>query len=389
VPGGGFETIADVVVQDFASIAGAGEIVNNPLVQTKEFRSYPSVLATFTLVSPVEQAGFNWGDDIGPQGAFIDLLVPYSLDTNMKDLIDQKPLVMKAAIEARNRISPILVQSLVSVAELPKTINLLGDTIKSLAKIIRGVKKGNWADVLEGIGSTRKVRSYPNFVRDSAAKRWLELRYGWTPLIMEVQGTIKALSKRDPIKPRATSRRVVSKTAISEWDLIQSQAQFSDQHFHYIFSKRVDARAYCLYEAELTTRSARDFGVTEFPLAAWELVPFSFVVDWFIPVGNWIEALTPKLGIKILAEGVVVKNRRILRRILTAFGDPIIGPGQFYQRSGYLNLTDELLIEKKERIPSLDVLYQLPSPDVKLNVKRITDALALMAQVGRKTSIRT
>jgi len=30
---------------------------------------------------------------------------------------------------------------------------------------------------------------------------------------------------------------------------------------------------------------------------AWELIPFSFVVDWFLPIGNWISALDATLHV--------------------------------------------------------------------------------------------
>jgi hypothetical protein len=29
---------------------------------------------------------------------------------------------------------------------------------------------------------------------------------------------------------------------------------------------------------------------------AWELVPYSFVVDWFLPIGSWINSLDATIG---------------------------------------------------------------------------------------------
>jgi hypothetical protein len=37
-------------------------------------------------------------------------------------------------------------------------------------------------------------------------------------------------------------------------------------------------------------------GITNPLLIGWELVPFSFVVDWFLPVGGWLESLDALLG---------------------------------------------------------------------------------------------
>jgi hypothetical protein len=37
------------------------------------------------------------------------------------------------------------------------------------------------------------------------------------------------------------------------------------------------------------------------PLAiAWELVPFSFVLDWLVPVGTWLQSLDATLGVKFV-----------------------------------------------------------------------------------------
>jgi len=33
---------------------------------------------------------------------------------------------------------------------------------------------------------------------------------------------------------------------------------------------------------------------------AWELTPWSFVVDWFVPVGNVLEALTARVGVTFI-----------------------------------------------------------------------------------------
>jgi hypothetical protein len=35
------------------------------------------------------------------------------------------------------------------------------------------------------------------------------------------------------------------------------------------------------------------------PATLWEIVPYSFVVDWFVNVGDWLQAITPVPGITV------------------------------------------------------------------------------------------
>jgi hypothetical protein len=44
---------------------------------------------------------------------------------------------------------------------------------------------------------------------------------------------------------------------------------------------------------------ASELGLTNPAILAWELIPFSFVADWFIPIGSWLEAQTALLGITL------------------------------------------------------------------------------------------
>jgi hypothetical protein len=49
-------------------------------------------------------------------------------------------------------------------------------------------------------------------------------------------------------------------------------------------------------EALLTTLGLRPSDV---PRTLWELTPYSFVVDWFVNVGDWLQAVTPVPGITV------------------------------------------------------------------------------------------
>lgn len=45
---------------------------------------------------------------------------------------------------------------------------------------------------------------------------------------------------------------------------------------------------------------ANQLGLINPGTVAWEIVPFSFLVDWFIPVGAWLNSFTDILGYDVL-----------------------------------------------------------------------------------------
>jgi hypothetical protein len=152
--------------------------------------------------------------------------------------------------------------------------------------------------------------------------------------------------------------------------------------FKYTFANTEDiqVRAYCHYKADMTYLPARDFGLTELPLTAWELVPFSFVVDWFVNIGDWLEALTPKLGIKILSEGYTVKRKLLSLRTVSWTKQTV--SGNSYDASGsFLKSVDECERLNVYRVPYIDILYTIPPVNIKINVKRAIDAIALFGKM--------
>lgn len=390
IKGEDVEYMSDVVTPGWALKRSRGEILNNPMSRFHRQVEYASGNFNLVATHPSYQA-YSY-PEFHRSGQYMARLessappvIPLIRDTSVAPaVIDEEHFIKLAAIKARQGISPILVQSLVSAAELPKTLSLIGSSLSTLRQIRKSVVTGNPDYALRAIGNQRskKVRITANYSRKTVHDRWLEFRYGWTPLVFEVQGAMKALNRpRGEIKPpRATSRgfenAAAENSSVFNWNA-GSNGLFS---FHYARKKTLSVRAYVLYTAELKHQQARDFGVTELPLAAWELVPYSFVVDWFVNIGNWIEALTPKLGINILAEGYTLRKTDVLTRTFASWTKQIVNNESWDGSGSMIGSKDTFSQSDYQRVPSLDVLYSLPPLNVKLDKKRLLDAIALMSK---------
>lgn len=131
------------------------------------------------------------------------------------------------------------------------------------------------------------------------ADRWLELQYGWKPLLQDIYNaaTHFAFMQNRPqvLTYRARLKRQVKKlTSASSSQTVWGSA---------FVAKTITARVSKIDELAL-------LGLLD-PLAlAWEKLPFSFVFDWFIPLGNYLEAinLNRALTAKYITSSLYVKQ---------------------------------------------------------------------------------
>lgn len=397
--GGTVESMTDVVTPDFQRIMAKGGIVNSPMKKTKrEYTWSQNTVTTDSYFEPPASVGV-YSTYSGPLLSGRDYLgtykytdnTPLSLDSHDRITNNGHIVSVRAAANARTNVNPLLVQSAVSLAELGKTVRLVSNGARTLARLAKAVKNGrNYDeiyDLINGIPAGRIGRTGQTAL--GASKRWLEYRYGWRILVMEIQGVLKALQNVRPDKPRFTARSTQNLFSQDSYSKSYAWSVAGTTNFRIDASEDVTARAYVVYEADLKYQQARDWGVFELPLAAWELIPFSFILDWFIPVGKWLEAITPKVGINILAEGVVLTTTRLTRRTIVSQTDPTSG---YYKSrlTGHIGSYDEVLSTTKERSIGFAPLLNRPYVDVRLNVARAIDAVAILATVGRGlgTSIR-
>lgn len=92
-------------------------------------------------------------------------------------------------------------------------------------------------------------------------------------------------------------------------------------------------------------------GLTEPLESIWEMIPFSFILDWWFNIGKWIASWSPNIGIKTLASWVVVTDTTTLTSTVET--------GTIYNPANYLNQIEiagsysRVLVQK----------YRLPNPD--------------------------
>lgn len=128
----------------------------------------------------------------------------------------------------------------------------------------------------------------------SMANLWLEFHFGWEPLVSDVYAAFELFDKPVPtVSTRANSRRVDGSYVVGyHWS--------DDEYFkaNYIGSAR--ATVFGSFEvSNLDLYRAQRLGLTNPLTIGWELVPFSFVLDWFTTVGEYLAQFDGTLGLTL------------------------------------------------------------------------------------------
>jgi hypothetical protein len=198
-----------------------------------------------------------------------------------------------ALTAVRNNLKNTDINLGVAFGERKQTARLIGDTASRLAKSIRHLKRGSPRKAMDELGISSRKREPRG---SNVPSKWLEMQYGWKPLLGDVHGAADALSKHPTDHWRVTAKATRSRVDQYAYDIFPgSGSGFDACECRAKVERSVFARIDAIPNNAATIALA-SAGVTNPLLVAWELVPFSFVVDWFLPVGNYVESLDAMLG---------------------------------------------------------------------------------------------
>lgn len=183
-----------------------------------------------------------------------------------------------------------------NLGERKQTANLVFDSCVRLARMGRDARNAFKSQrnfekfFLEGFGKRNPAKTLANY--------WLELQYGWKPLLQDVHSAVTTLMNDLPDR-RMTSVSAKVKVGVSEVKTISSTKPpgaivLVDRVMRGV--QNVHVRLDYLQDDNPTLSSLAQAGLTNPADLAWELLPFSFVVDWFIPIGDFFNCLDATVG---------------------------------------------------------------------------------------------
>lgn len=197
------------------------------------------------------------------------------------------------------------------------------------------------------------------------ASLWLEYRYGWLPACYSLDDARRALMLEKAKYAYGKSSQTVTFNDSATIDI--SNTSYTDVTVETVAAQHI-VRGWAASDI------SSPFGSTGWGLdpikTAWELVPFSFVIDWFVQVGSWIDSVSPFTPGRLAASGVSIRSS--ISREATRVSDWLPASGNV----GGLT-TPQKVIEEIERYIRFSRDPSMPGWNPVITPKRIIDAVAL------------
>lgn len=195
---------------------------------------------------------------------------------------------------------------------------------------------------------------------------WLEGRYGWRILWMDMVDIHQAIEKIDDRRTRFSQRVGTSEnitdasTQVVEWSAATNT-------FHVMDEISISRRGSVV--ADITPPKVQFNPI----LTGWELITFSFVIDWIIDIGQWLEAMSFIVlsSQYTAAGGIYISVKRTVENT-TVFKPNFSGEHTF---------RSECNASLTLRTPCS--VSQVPLLQLKLDSLKVVDLLALVHQYRR------
>jgi len=186
----------------------------------------------------------------------------------------------------------------VALGEYKQTAEFISKGMIKVGRALRDVRRGRFGSAMRHLTGSSQKDTWRDVPR-AAANTWLGITYGLKPLLNDIYGAITAYEKS--LKPRPILRTVLgsSKYEVS----VEAADAAPTVAYARTFQASGICRAQITYSIDNPLLYTLDqLGLTNPASIAWELVPYSFVVDWFLPIGDYLQNMQPPKG-TVFVEG--------------------------------------------------------------------------------------
>jgi len=262
-----------------------------------------------------------------------------------------------------------------------QTANLVASTANRIVGTVRSLRRGNFAGAaryltgsgpLTGTGGRQGRRA-----GGGIPEQWLQLQYGWKPLLQDIYNSCETVRKAWNNKGDVLSASSSVREHLDKISYVRDRAYPHGPTFRVeTTSREVSGRASVYYSIESSLGSSlSQLGITNPASLAWELLPYSFVVDWFVPVGAFLERLDYTRGLVFNRGFITLQFKQSVRQRIE---DSHSAPGSIVASwSGGNGQGDAFLLTREP----LGTFPDVPPPTLKnpFSLTHVANALSLLS----------
>lgn len=205
--------------------------------------------------------------------------------------------------------------------EREKTMRLVAGVAHTAVDALQAIKKKDGAGLLNALGLDHHGARGRGIVDANLA-----YHYGMKPLLQDVAGAVQALTRLQPDQWAIRNRGSDSSSGTIHIDHVSST---------HPVTMTTEWQESCRVTITATPRplSREDdlrwaLGLDDPLSTSWEVLPYSFVADWLIPVGDWLAALN---SIKYYTGWTTVSSQRLREEMKVTGGPRYNVDGTFYR----------------------------------------------------------
>lgn len=214
---------------------------------------------------------------------------------------DENDLILKCTADANRGTLDLLT----ALAEAPETVKSIYQGCKTAIRMygeakkkefrlrnkIKRIKDRNVHNVMQAERDTKEIL-------DAISDVWLNYRYNIMPTVLTIEDVLKTLDESGSTFHRWREGSTLSRKGIVDppagWSVSTPDLEYT---FRCFIKRKILGQTH-----DFWSLSSTNLFVT-----AWELVPASFIVDWFIQVGDFLASLaTPNYS---FSEGATLSRR--------------------------------------------------------------------------------
>lgn len=222
----------------------------------------------------------------------------------------------RAYAKFKNLVTPDNAGMAINLHQRQQAMDMIANRSLQILRSARALSKLRFGDAAKALGLSRPPMSWKQRGK-SFGDMFLEAHFGWEPLVKDIGSSIEILQKGvPPMYIVAAAKGSRDNTAVNTTSDPET-FDYTSYLTYWKIAAHVSVSNPNLY-------LANELGFVNPALVAWDAIPFSFVLGWFLNVDSFLSSFSDFWGLNIINPSVTchVIAGRSLRWTQKAYGTP-------------------------------------------------------------------